>query len=873
MDSTTHEPLLPDCLEKDSMMLRSKLALVEPLKNKTIHYTLTIAFGMLFLFPVLGLLLVGLEYNLTNNFQAQVFLLALLVFYYLGFTILRKFFDEISKISKILSESEFAQSAADPDAPGTNELNSIMSSFNALENRFSTTAGKLEKKSCEISILKELSELCHVTFDPDEILYITLERSLILTDSDMGSVMILDKKDRKSFIVKASIGLGEFVKIDDRIDFDTSIAKYAVINKSPVIVKDIEKDRRFGRANRPHYGSKSFVCMPVKASKEIVGVITISRKEDSGFFTAEDIEALTPLLSNAAFTYENLNLLNATQQRGQYLRTIGNIVTTINSSFRDRELLHAVLNDLKVSVPFDFATILMRDHSRSHSLTVFDIIAEEYSGFSQGDCIDVQADGAIEQAFKTETSLIVDEPASFMFRDEKEFLVGPGFSGFIIVPLKIDGSIKGVLTLSSRRGNAFRDAQSLIEWTAHGLALAIERNRLSAAVAKRDRELGTIRQIGSALASSTFDMSKVLKYTMDMIRELMNVEAGALYLLKNGELEFTVAFNTEIDSVKQFRLKLGQGIAGYVAARGESVVVNDTKKSPHFFPGVDETTGFKTRSALCVPMISQGRVIGVLQVLNKIHADFCLNDEELLQSIASSVSIAIENASLYKETVSMAEHERSVRRMFQKFVPKKVLEKILHDNEAGKPAVDELKTLTLLNIDIRGFSVLVRDIGSEKTVALLNRFFSVMGEIVFRNHGIVDKYLGDGFLAIFGAPVSNTRDADNAIVAALEMKDALHGINDFFVRELGTSIDIGISVHTGEAVVGNIGFDMKMDYTVIGDSVNTVFRLQKLTKAYPNGILISEHTCRASGNRLKLKAMETPTGDMKIFELLARKAA
>ena len=149
-----------------------------------------------------------------------------------------------------------------------------------------------------------------------------------------------------------------------------------------------------------------------------------------------------------------------------------------------------------------------------------------------------------------------------------------------------------------------------------------------------------------------------------------------------------------------------------------------------------------------------------------------------------------------------------------------------------------------------------------------------MGGIVFRHHGIVDKYLGDGFLAIFGAPVSNSIDADNAIAAALEMQKSMSSLNDYLIKELGISISIGISVHTGEMVVGNIGFDMKMDYTVIGDSVNDVFRLQELTKPINNGILISENTSRAAQSLLEMieiessSRSETSLGHFKIYELL-----
>jgi adenylate cyclase len=206
------------------------------------------------------------------------------------------------------------------------------------------------------------------------------------------------------------------------------------------------------------------------------------------------------------------------------------------------------------------------------------------------------------------------------------------------------------------------------------------------------------------------------------------------------------------------------------------------------------------------------------------------------------------------------------------------LDKIIHGSENGKPVIEEIRTITLLNIDIRGFSEIAKKIGSQKTVYLLNSFFSVMGGIVFKHQGIVDKYLGDGFLALFGAPVSSTKDADNAIAAAFEMKHSLPAVNKYLERKLGASVDMGISIHTGEVVVGNIGFEKKMDYTVIGDSVNTVFRLQYLTKSYSNGILISDSTLRAVRSRLEVSEVEMAgdieyeLGSMTVYELLDRRS-
>ena len=843
------------------------------MKKKNLYSKLNLIFGLFFFFPVLGFIFFSIKYDMLKDKYLPLFFLGILIFSFAGFSILKNLFDKISRISEQMSSNYLDELLDDQQPSGTDELHGIVQSFGAIERRFHRTFNELEKKSSEISILKDLSELCYVTFDPEEILHITLERALMLTNSDLGSILTLKKTDPKSFIVKATVGLGKFVKAGDRIDFESSIAKYAVINKSPLIVEDIETDNRFGRANLAHYGTKSFVCMPIKTSKDIFGVLTISSRNIDRIYSQEDVEVLTPLLSNAAFTYENLQLLKENERSRKHMRSIEKIFKILISSFRDTELLHAVLNELQSVVPFELAFVLMEDETKLGHLKIFDLLINGPSNLTKGASYPYKG-SIIEKVFKQETSLIVDNTFSSTNTVDRELFADHGCTAGMLAPLKRDGAVTGILALTAKEVGVFVNIQKLISWVANGLSLAIERNRLSEAVVKRNRELDTIRQVGSALASSTFDISKVLKYTMDMIREAMNVEAGSLLFLENDELEIAVAFNIKIKSMKKFRLKIGQGIAGYVAARGKSILVNDIEKSPHFYPMVDESSGFQTRSALCVPMVSQGRVIGVIEVLNKINGEFDTNDKDLLQSIATSVCIALENARLYKETVSMAEQERDIRQMFQKFVPKQVLDKIIYNTENDKPQIEELKTLTLLNIDIRGFSELSRHIGSQKTVSLLNSFFSVMGGIVFKHYGIVDKYLGDGFLALFGAPVSSTQDADNAITAAFEMKNSLTAVNRYLEKKFGTTVQMGISIHTGEVVVGNIGFEKKMDYTVIGDPVNTVFRLQHLTKSFPNGILISENTLRAARSRpdvgeIRISSdLSQELGSMKVYELL-----
>ena len=848
------------------------------LKNRTLYYRLNIIFALFFVFPIFGFILFGWKYQLLTDRLVPIFFLGLMAFSFAGVTLLRRLFDQITQISDNISGKISREFPGEPFQDQKDELHSIVSAFNAMEAQFRKASHQLDKRSSDISILRELSELCHATFDPEEVLYVALERSLLLARADVGSILILDRPERKTFTVKASIGLDEFVKIDDKIDFETSIAKYAVINKAPLVVADIEKDRGFGRVNRPQYGTKSFVCMPIKTSKDIIGVLTISRRAEGGEFAAEDVEVLAPLLSNAAFTFENLRLLGKNDGHRRLLDSVNSVLKVINSSFRGSELLHAVLNEFHNVVAYDMAVVLLKDAKQTGFVRVFDCLAFGTAPTLLKNASYAAEGSVVDRVIKHETFCLIDDTDTLSNPVDRELFGDHRRRACLLTPIRLSGAVGGVLALCAENAKAFEAADPILDLIAKTIALAMEKTTLSEAVTRRDRELESIRQLGSSLASSTFDINQVLKYTMDMIAVIMDAEAGSMFLCQSDDtLSFAAAFNADVDALKNIRLKLGQGIAGYVAARGEAIMVNNVQASRHFFPEVDRMTGFSTRSALCVPMISQGKVLGVLEVLNKKGGDFDANDEDLLQSVASSVSIAIENARLYRETVSMAEHERGIRNMFQKFVPKEIVDQIIHGSETGKTEIEEFRTLTLLNIDLRGFSRLTRKIGPQKTVSLLNGFFSIMGGIVFKHNGIVDKYLGDGFLALFGAPLSSTQDADNAVAAALEMKNAVKRLNHHFVKELVAKVDIGISLHTGEVVVGNIGFDMKMDYTVIGDAVNAVFRLQELTKAYPNGILISESTRRASRSQLEVREIDVPEDvdpilkDLQLFELLGQK--
>jgi adenylate cyclase len=839
------------------------------IESHGLHYRLSIIFALFFLAPVIGFLYFAHKYEFLDDHYLPLYFIILLIFSFFGFILMRKIFDELTRLSHNLSKTVADEIERSQVKETDNELNGILQSFQTIKEELRSRLQRLEKNSSDIKILKELSDLCHLTFNTEDLLYITLDRAMKLTNADVGSAMVLEKGKRNLFIIEACIGLEGIAKKGDRVNFSDSIAKYAVIDKMPLLVDNIESDIRFGRQSRPQYATKSFVCMPMRTISDVIGVITLSRRKSETPFKQADVDVLIPLLSNAAFTYDNLRLVRESEEKISRLRFMKNIYSHMNSSLRGSELLLAILQELKPIITYESAIIMALDEEDPNQLLIVDFLSSGPTSLAKGNTC-FHKGTVLGKVIKHQSSL-------FLHDGKQEILPDHAVETALLTPLKVEGQTAGILVLCNLSPEPTDSHQELINSVGEALSWAIEKERLLLAFARRNQELETLRQIGSALAASTFDMDKVLQHTMDMIQAVMNVEAGSVLLLHDNELEFETIFNIDVDVkiLKEKRIKLGQGIAGYSAARGESVISKNVKNSKHFSPDIDQITGFETRSVLCVPLITQGRVLGVIEVLNKRPGEFNEYDLHLLQSIGTTVSIAMENARLYRETLAMAENERAIRNMFQKFVPKQIVEKIVIGNSSEKPVIDEFKTLTLMNIDIRGYSGLSKTIGPQKTVAILNYFFSAMGEIVFKYQGIVDKYLGDGFLAVFGAPVSTPLDADNAISAALEMQQAMIDVNDYVMKQYGRSLTMGISIHTGEVVVGNIGFDKKMDYTVIGDSVNVVFRLQALCKPWPNGILISEKTFHAVQSRVDVEEIgiyETghPIEILKIFMVTGR---
>lgn len=185
---------------------------------------------------------------------------------------------------------------------------------------------------------------------------------------------------------------------------------------------------------------------------------------------------------------------------------------------------------------------------------------------------------------------------------------------------------------------------------------------------------------------------------------------------------------------------------------------------------------------------------------------------------------------------------RRVSSLFSKYVSKDVAEQLMEDERASELGSARKMPVTCLFSDIRGFTSLSEKLTPEEVVAVLNEYFEKMVEVVFEHDGTLDKYVGDAIMATFGVPRSRGNDAERACRTAVHMREELTLLQQKWEREGKTGIDIGIGINSGDAVAGTIGASRRMEYTCIGDTINTASRLESLNKEVHTKMLISEST-------------------------------
>jgi adenylate cyclase len=231
---------------------------------------------------------------------------------------------------------------------------------------------------------------------------------------------------------------------------------------------------------------------------------------------------------------------------------------------------------------------------------------------------------------------------------------------------------------------------------------------------------------------------------------------------------------------------------------------------------------------------------------------FTENDLEMLTALANYAAVAVERARLNQQIQA----EERKRERLGRFLSPQVASRILaaSDTQASALGDPEVREVSVLFADISGFTSVSEKMSPSAVALLLNDYLSRMTDVIFKYEGTLDKYMGDGIMAVFGAPLDMSDHAARAIKAALEMQDRLAEWNA--ERREGPELRVRIGINSGKAVAGEIGSVNKMEYTVLGDTVNTASRLESAV-AKPGSVVVGEQTREIVGDAFDFQTLGT----------------
>ncbi|HZX94207.1 MAG TPA: adenylate/guanylate cyclase domain-containing protein [Myxococcales bacterium] len=307
-----------------------------------------------------------------------------------------------------------------------------------------------------------------------------------------------------------------------------------------------------------------------------------------------------------------------------------------------------------------------------------------------------------------------------------------------------------------------------------------------------------------------------------------------------------------------------------VQARKEGVLTSDAIADERFAAS-HSIIAAGVRSAMAVPLLSSSgdAVKGVMFLDSRERiAAFTTKDLEVLSAIAAQASVALENS----EYARALEHEATQRAQLARFLSPALVE------QAARGSIDlakggQLTELTILFSDIRGFTSISEKMPAQEVVRMLNDYFELMVDILFEHHGILDKFIGDALMGLWGAPLRRPDDATQAVRAAVKMQKRLLEWNEDRVASGKVPIEIGIGLHTGHVVVGNMGSNKALSYTAIGDGVNLASRLCGIARE--GMVVVSQECAQRAGKHnfvmealppAKVKNREAPVEIFRVLE-------
>jgi adenylate cyclase len=388
---------------------------------------------------------------------------------------------------------------------------------------------------------------------------------------------------------------------------------------------------------------------------------------------------------------------------------------------------------------------------------------------------------------------------------------------------------------------------------------------------KRDYERLRIGHEFSTYIRLERDLNELLARILQIAFDLIPADNGVI-LLRDPHSQELVIQAMRQRKPGQGKVLVSDTLLAQVQETKEGVLTSDAITDARF-QASHSIMALGVRSAMAVPLLNSSgdEVKGIMFLDSRERiAAFTTKDLEVLSAIAAQASVALENS----EYARALEHEAAQRAQLSRFLSPALVEQAARGSiELTKGGT--LTEMTILFSDIRGFTSISEKMPPQEVVKMLNDYFELMVDILFEHNGILDKFIGDAIMGLWGAPVKRPDDATQAVRAAVKMQERLKDWNVDRVAQGRVPIQIGIGLHTGHVVVGNMGSSKALSYTAIGDGVNLASRLCGVARE--GMVVISEECAMRAGKSkfilealppAKVKNREAPVEIFKVLEAL-----
>lgn len=653
--------------------------------------------------------------------------------------------------------------------------------------------GKMGELLDRISALIDVTNKVSDTLSLDVLLPRLMK---IITDalrSDRSTLFINDPDTNELF---SRVAQGDKVG-EIRFPNHMGIAGSVFTKGADEIIPDAYSDPRFNQAvdKKTGYRTRNILCAALKNKGKIIGVTQVLNKLE-GDFAQEDLTLLGALTAQAASALENARLyekvLRAQKEEAQLLDVTSAIASELNLD----TLLRRIINVTTEMLEADRATLFIYDKKQDQLWSRIAMGLESKE-------IRIPSSAGIAGACFTsgEVINIPDAYADPRFNKAVDKKTGYRTRNILCMPVRNkDGNKLGVIQVLNKKAGPFApiDENRLKAFTAQA-AIALENAQLFEAVTN---EKNYNESILKSLSNGVI--------TLDAERKIVKINEAGARILSIKPKEFAEKPVDELFSPRE-NAWIHESLKNVVAG-GETDVTMDTEIALR-------GGGQASVNLSVVPLVDiNGDAIGYMMVIEDITT------------------------------------EKRVKSTMARYMTKEVADRLL---ESGQDALGgAAQEATVLFSDIRSFTTISETIGPRKTVAMLNEYFTLMIDVIFLHKGILDKYIGDAIMAIFGSPFPSPEDADNAVTASNEMIRVLRGMNAQRGLFGIPPIKIGIGLSTGELVAGNIGSPKRMDYTVIGDTVNLSSRLEGATKEYGVPIVVSDATRRSLKKEARFRELD-----------------